>query len=448
MAYYITDRLDQKIRVDIVCDSDTDIDTLPTQFCPGSTATVVGDDAKIYILSASYEWKPKPNTSGGGGGRSDKGLPAFTTKLQDYAYKFDYPTLDYAGAYKHFAEEQNAPTNACSTLRNGNFVGRQLDWLYSNMADVVVRTPHTAQYKKVIGTAGGMSNITEAYIQAHSTSEKYKLIPFYLQDGINEDGLFACMNVVPTDYGVNTAIPTGTQEVEINALMLVRFVLDRFSTASEAANYIKEHCKVFFPVELHQDNYETHIFLTSGNTSYAVEFINNATEIVDISATPYMTNFHRYGVTLNADNTVMTPATGDAIEVNGITEYGQGLERFNIIASGIDGVTDKAKMRVLLDELTYTRMYSTNPDYANPEWLTELVGGDLKVNSAVSAFADATSAAGQAYTDRDRNNPKTWQTTHSVIYDLANKTMSICFQEDSAEYTFDIDGNKFPQGQE
>lgn len=58
MAYYVSNWQDIKIRVHIIADEGTEVSTLPTHFCPGSIATVIGD--KEYVLSASYEWIASP----------------------------------------------------------------------------------------------------------------------------------------------------------------------------------------------------------------------------------------------------------------------------------------------------------------------------------------------------------------------------------------------------
>lgn len=361
------------------------------------------------------------------------------TKLEDYFWHLDYSEIDYAVAYSFFKKYGDFSSGACSSIAKGSLLCRNLDWKYGYGADCVIHTPHTANRKQVVGTAGALEGFTNDLLENASVSNLYRIAPFYLQDGMNEDGLAASINVVPADYGSTIALPTGEQESEINAVMLVRYILDHFSDATTAVNYVKEHCKVFFLKGLHRAHYEAHILVADKNHKYVVEFVNGDTEIIDAS---YMTNFHLFNVTHNQDGTVMTPASGDPVSVNGITVHGSGLERYNIIAEDYPSLSSASAMRATLDKLIYSRSYPTSNDPANPIWYTEFVGGDLHCNSSLTAFAPTLDLAGSAYTQRDRSNPVTWQTTHSVIYDLDHLTMKIRSQEHSTDYTFSIDGNR------
>lgn len=408
-------------------DTTADMADLPYDLPLGTKAFNIAEN-QWYMYDSSHNWV-EINEGGGGGGDSKKGYPAYNSKVEDYLYQSYYPTLDYDNAYQIFKEEGDFPAlGACSALRKDNLFGRNLDWYYSNQVDFIVKTPHTDSYRATIGIAGGIEELTKDFVESGESSELYKLVPFRLQDGINESGVVACMNVVPTDYGKNVAIPTEEEEVEICSRMLVRYILDNFDTALEAVNYVKKHCKVYFAKSLHDINYEVHIMVADENATFILEFVDGATEIIDVTSdAPYMTNFHRYGVTLNGDNTVETPATGDAIETNGITEYGAGLERFNIIANDYD----TKSVREILEEIKYTNTYTLTEDV----WYSEFVGGDLKVNSAVEDFIEIVELARQAYEDRSRDEAITWHTTHAVIYDLDSKNAIIRTQEGITDYT-------------
>lgn len=366
------------------------------------------------------------------------GYPTRKTKLQDYLYYFEYNGLNYEEAYKYFKRNGDFTPGACSSVRKGTLYGRNFDWYYSNEAEFVVQSLHTDECNGSIGVAGGFSALTPETVDLSGNKKLYKMIPFQLQDGINEHGLIASYNVVSTDYGKNVALPTGTQELEINAIMLVRYILDHFAEAETAAAYIQEHCKVYFPKALHESDYEMHVMLADAEKTLILEFAANATEIIDVTEdAPYMTNFHRLNVELNADNTVFTPATqtedDNAYDTNHISLHGAGLERFNIITAEYDDISDNATMRQLLDDLRYTKMYITAPETADPAWLTEYVGGELTVKREPEAFEEIEERAGAAYDDRDRDNPKTWQTMHAVIYDMESKMMYIRVQETDDE---------------
>lgn len=371
---------------------------------------------------------------------SVNGYPIHKKKLCDYYHQFTYNDIDYDAAYAYYLENADIPASACSAFRIGRFFARNLDLAYSEDVEFLIRTPKTANSYAVNGHAGGFHDLSETFVSSGEESELYKILPFQLHDGVNNVGLAACYNLVPTDYGQNVAVPTGTQEVEICALMLVRFILDRFDSAYEAAKYIQEHCKVYFTAPLHQSSYELHLMIADTHSTYIVEFINNATEIIDVTDTPYMTNFHRYDTVLNDDGTVFTPETqtddDDAITTNGITEYGSGLERFNLIANAISTCEeDRQACAAILRRLRYSRAYPGSTYQTIPQWYTEFVGDGRKVNTPVSGYASAMEAAEQAYAERSRSNPVTWHTTHSVIYDMFSAEMYVIPQEGSEAFS-------------
>lgn len=365
------------------------------------------------------------NASSSGGSSSDKyGYPAITAKVADYIYKGLYGELDYDNAYAYFKSHGDFPASACSTVRKDNYIGRNLDWFYSNQAEFIIKTQHT------IGFAGGISEFTKSFVESGAESELYKILPFQMMDGINDSGVFACYNVVPTDYGKNVIEPTGEQQVEINAIMLVRYILDNFASATDAVNFIQQHAKVYFSTALHDMNYELHLMVADTTKTYDVEFIDGVTEIIDITNTPYLTNFHRYDVTFNSDMTVTTPEDGDAVKVNNISLHGSGLERWNLIVNAYD--TDELK--TIMTDLYSTRMYSSSPKVASPAWYSEFTHDSLTLSSPLSDFVSYAALADAEYVSRDRNDPKTWQTTHSVIYNMTDFSLSFRVQEESDEY--------------
>lgn len=168
-----------------------------------------------------------------------------------------------------------------------------------------------------------------------------------------------------------------------------------------------------------------------------MEFING--EVVKVNF-PYMTNFNLYKVDVNNDGTVYTPETQDkdhdAIKINNVSENGVGLERFNIIAKQYYNIETKESFENLLKDLRYTRTYLSSARPSNPFWYTEAVGGKLKVNSPLADFAEAAEIMDEMYKRRSRDNPETWQTVHSCIYDMKRKKVYIRTQEKEKEKEF------------
>ena len=159
-----------------------------------------------------------------------------------------------------------------------------------------------------------------------------------------------------------------------------------------------------------------------------------------------MTNFHLHGVEFNDDGTVYTPETQDethnAMDTNRITAHGSGLERYNLIISSYASLNTEAGMRAMLNSLMYTKAYITSPTPSSPYWYTEFVGGELNCASDVSDFAETVELAGKAYSRRSRNIPQTWQTVHSIVYDIDGLCGSVIVQETGEAYHFEVTGGR------
>lgn len=354
--------------------------------------------------------------------------------IKNYFYEIEYENLDYEYAYKYFKEKQPIINNFCSSVRNGNWYGRNLDWTYDENAEFLVRTPNSKNRYASIGFASAINGLTNEIVKSKSYSDLYKIVPFMLADGINEHGVVANTNVVPLDKGITTkTIPKISEEIEICSLMLVRYILDHFLSAKQAVEYIENHVSVYMPTTLLNMNYETHLMVADENETYLIEFIGNETAITQMDK-PYMTNFYLNDVSFNEDGKVYTPVdveSGHSASENNISDYGSGLERYNIIVENYENANSKTGMRELMNELKYTNAYR------NSDWYTEFVGNRLTVNNEVDDFEDIIERAAIAFQNRIRNG-KTWQTIHSSVYDIANRKVSVIVQEDGIELEYSL----------
>lgn len=361
-------------------------------------------------------------------------------KIKDYVYEATVLDVDYEAGVKYYESKEAAVPPACSAIRNGNFYGRNLDWTYDQKATFVVRIPRSAGRRASVSICGGLNDLTEEAVRSGRFLDAYKVLPCNAYDGINESGLVASMLVVPTDLGHNRSVPTEDKRAELPAPMLVRYILDNFDTALEAVEYIKKHVAVYFPKALHDADYELHYMIADETKTYCLEFVSNGAVYIDITDNPIMTNFYLLGVTFNEDGSVYTPDTQDeehnAHITNGITNHGAGLERYNILRSLYDISTSKIEMRSTIANAAYTKAYPTAA--VSARWLTEFVGGALTCYAPPYLFDSIRAAAGEAYLSRDRNNPITWQTVHSAVYDIRNRSVSVVFQEDNEEIEFTL----------
>ena len=368
------------------------------------------------------------------------------TDVADYLFEAQYDTLDYANANAYFKGNIPLAPSACSSIRKGNFFGRNFDWLYSNNADFVVRTPHKNGLNATLGVASSIPGLDNDFVKSRAYNEIYALVPFFLVDGINEHGLVISTHVVPNEKGNNDVVrPVGKSEVEICTLMLPRYILDHFATAYEAATWLQEHATIYHHFNLSILEYDQHFMLADAENTLVLEFKDGQMFILEVNDKPYLTNFHLLDTRFNADGTVLTPATLTATETptatNGITPNGSGLERYNLIVEQYPRAIELFGIIPVMRALNYTCAYDTNPEYASPRWDTEFVGlNNLTVDSPTADYDAIQEAAGQKYLNRTREAKDTWQTVHSSIYCMDERKLVLRVQEEDTPYTFDLNG--------
>lgn len=337
--------------------------------------------------------------------------------IEPYLYEIAYENLDYEYAKKYFKKKEEIVLGGCSAASMGNKVVRNYDWKYNNEASFLIRTKNT------LGVGGSVAALTEDFVESGAYNVAYKILPFMLQDGINEAGLFCEINVVPANNNF-PSIPTKDEREEICDVMLVRYILDKFKSVNEAVNYIKKYVKIYNIL----GDYEVHYMLKDADTTVVLEVVDGIVEVIDSNVS---TNFNLYGVEFNEDGTVNTPATaneGLLPIANYIQDYGTGLERWNIIKkfSGDD-------LKDLMVALYYSNAYKEDAG-----WYSEFVGGNITVNtpSDDEDFQARVEEYRQAWEERDRESGDVWHTVHSCIYDLGEKSIKVYNQEGEEEHTF------------
>lgn len=349
-----------------------------------------------------------------------KGGDASVDKVADYLYRKSYSFYE---DYKDV--EMRSVASGCSSFRIGNTMGRNLDWYYSYQADFVVTCERIGAYRS-IGVASH-PGITKSMAESGEYTPFYAELPWYTQDGINEKGLYINHNVVPDDIegGLTDAIPTGRVDVVLDGRQVTRYVLDNYASVHEAVEHICKHVKIVCNRDLVDKGYGVHYMLADGTDTVVLEIVGGRLHVIEADA---MTNFWLYGTRLNEDGTVYTNAdapTHKATVENGITPHGAGLERWNIIQQyRNEGGTD---VRTLLNSLLYSRTYT------DAEWFSEMVGSyGITVDTPAddSVMQQVVAGAKVLYENRTREEPSTWHTTHSCVYDLDALTLSVVVQED------------------
>lgn len=347
-------------------------------------------------------------------------------KVTDFLYEVIYENYDYEDGFQYGETFRYSPV--CSAVRKGKYIGRNLDWYYSNDAEIVVKTkPHNGRHGTI-----GVSHSAISNEQCESGDyEKYcDILPFMMSDCLNDVGVYASMNVVyAEDKGLTTGTNPGKQD--LCQLMIPRYVCDFANSAKEAIGLLNE-CNIYSPKSI---NEECHILLCDNDDTYIIEFVDN--EMVVLSSTDdeyedipnnenIITNFYLSG--WNGDiKAVYSGATKEEVDATGLTPHAMGLERYEIIDGAYTNLTDKENFISLMEDLKYTNMYNESQ---NPFWYSEFVDGKLTIYSEDNDFTSIVNQAIDLFEHRTRDVENTWFTAHTSIYDIENKKLSVFVEED------------------
>lgn len=354
-------------------------------------------------------------------------------RVSEYLYTVEYTNLDYKAAYVHFRKRfpKNYSAGHCTSVRKGNWYGRNYDWYYDDTVEFVCYTNKKQGQFKSVGLC--QTNKLDKYlVEAMCESEYYRYLPFYLTDGINENGVVANMNVVPSgDMGHTTGTtPKFAKKHEVCMLMLVRFILDRAESASQIVKYLSNYVSVY-AIKNESTDIEVHYMIADKTDTYLIEFIHNELIVTKMDDRPYMTNFYLQDVEFE----------NNQIDLTTVTPFGQGIERYNLVQNNYNSINSFEDMCNLMQkDLKYTKSYDTSTD---PYWYTEFVGdytdvgkGILTVQTPREEFQSIIDIVVDYYTHRNRYDNKTWQTVHSSIYDIEDKVVAVYSQEDGIEHIF------------
>lgn len=379
------------------------------------------------------------------------------TKLQDYLYMYESIASDmsYEEAIKYFEENfhnrenvltATIPYGACSSIRNGNFYGRNYDWYYNTNTTFVVYDKAQKDKYEFLGVA--QSVLDEIDFDSETTIQKIRLIPYLILDGVNAHSVFCNTNVVPTgDLGITTGTHSDLEGDYICQIMLPKYVLDHFTNATDAVNWIRDEAKIFAPRNA-TTQLELHFMVGDPNHTYIVEFVHNEAVIFEVtnSKQEVMTNFYRYGAIFDENGHV---------DFNSVTAYGSGLERYNILVDARDSVDSIASMRDCMNLVQYTKAYTEiytdpvakiiNPNTWKTEWAHDYSDStilphpmDLHANSPLSdyEYSGIFDVLYNMYQNRSRETGTTWQTVHSSVYDIERKELYLKVQEENKQYHF------------
>ena len=380
------------------------------------------------------------------------------TLIADHLYETTYTTDDYWASTP--SVETMGVGMACSAVQNGQYRGRNYDWIY---ADTDLCVVHTTVTDSRPHASVGMSDLS--FITGEDGSPIYAKIPLATVDGINDAGVCIQVNVIP--QGENGALShTDTEADDLPGGRVCRLVLDYAANVEEALDLLSRfdiHSEMGTDNELH--------WMISGPASetdaaiktVVVEIFPDGMHITEdfIDDKPVMTNFN------------LSNFDGTALSVG----YGMGYERWQILNEYFDQANSVMGTFDLMEKVYYSKVYDLYSEnfwyseynhfdllnYYDEETLKSLIGeetydalaedgavyyqpalwdgeADLKGDSSKAGIlAPVVAGITAAYEAQDMEKGDLWITIHTAVYDLENLTLDLQVRESQDHLHFTID---------
>lgn len=331
------------------------------------------------------------------------------TKLGEFLYEMNY--TDYPENWTNGVPEGVMP--ACSSVRNGRFYGRNLDFYYNNMAEVVMHMAAKEGRHASLAVCGSLMHDVASF-EKGLDQETFLKLPVMAFDGINDRGVCANVNVVP---GEDTAPVVGTNpgKPRLNVTCVIRYVLDKASTAKEAIELLKER-----DIYGSLGHFAMHYMINDPTETYIVEIVDGKLQWTQQNI---MVNFYH--------------------TLPEVTKFGSGVERHKLLQDHYSEGASFNGMCKLMQRVRYSKAYDKT---TSPFWYSEFVNSDgpdgkkLTTSSPHEDFAAVVDRACKNFAERDRATgfeKDIWITVHTSVYDIKKRKLRLFVQEDY-EHPFDF----------
>lgn len=337
----------------------------------------------------------------------------------------------------------------CTSWRNGDFHGRNLDWYQGDYGCLVIKMKKRGRKTHAsIGLINGNHKVSGDFIKRGVLNNKDKWnLPLYVVDGINDAGVVINMNIVPHQPGERYV----GEEVEngISCMAVCRLVLDFCSSVDEAVDELSKVNVIQNLVPVAGD--DVHYMISDSTKSAVVEFPDGKMEV-----TYYI-----------RENGFRSAAGNAAILTNFLNcraeEYGvgtdaffskhpnaMGVERWQTVNSLFDKAAESYADNIEIAQQVwyfkglfvdrkpwYTENsrpdegYGCNADGWYYTWEGEHVKCATKKDACVNQWIVSMPSYWESYydyygslSDPHVKGNKYWETVHTVIYDLRNK---VCY---------------------
>lgn len=382
------------------------------------------------------------------------------TPISDYLYGVEYDDYDFDANITRFNYElMQYP--ACSEVRKGKFVGRNLDWYINNDATCIIKINRNSSHYASIGITGCFPDFSNELAKSGKYCDAYKYLPFKTSDGINEMGLYIGVNVAPTGetsfdtstwkpylYGNGAAHTNPLSDMHYCTIYLVRIVLDRAGSVEEARKLIDSidwSDPTNFPSEGCSQTF--HWLICDSKESTVLEFIDNKavyTSTVENDKPSYAT--------------IMTNFSNCLMENGIIQDCACGIERWDLIKENYLSTSESFEgMQDLMSKVWMSKAYTTDPsstDFWFTEWPeTGYSSSYLYRNYGLcqdSEFVEWFRKYLSKFNDSENwhvDDSPLWYSTHTSIYDMEAKSLRVLVHEgrDSQKdyYEASLSGSSF-----
>ena len=390
--------------------------------------------------------------------------PTFANaRIAEYLYAIEYDDYDLEANISYTNGKYMPSYPACSEVRKGNFVGRNLDWYINNDAAAIIKMNHPDSHYASIGMVGCCPGFSNALAKSGAYNGIYRYLPFKTVDGVNEKGLYIGVNVMPTGepsfdqstwepyaYGHGAAHTNPSSDMHYCVNYLVRIVLDRAGSVEEAKQVIAGidwSEPADFPAEGYAQAF--HWLICDADQSVVLEFMDNKavyTAAPDINK-PSLGN-------------IMTNFTNCLMERGMIQKCACGLERWDILNENYASTPETFEgMQELMKKVWYSQTYTIDPS-SRDFWFTEWYDAGY---SSAYMYRNYALCENTEFCNMVRkylsvfNDPKYWHvddsplwyTTHTSVYDLETRTLRVLVHEgrdgQTQFYQASLDGIGFPK---
>ncbi len=428
-------------------------------------------------LMVSCGHAPKEETAG----KHDFQVNKVTEFLYETTLDYDF---DVAEAQK-LAAKFKAHLGGCSAVSIGNQRGRNLDWVYANGVECVVRATKKDNRHASIGIAS-LVVVPEGEAGDGQYHEGYELLPWATVDGINDAGVCVNCNVVNYQELGPWEMKTETTDDDMHELFFVRLILDNCAYLTEVVPLMEKYDLVSLGTAE-----ETHLMVTGPRSPedptvttvvfeqvpYAkdgknyrrpccistdekdVVLVGGDAERFYLSKADYliMTNFNLWQFEADKDRKGRLLST---------TANPMGFERYETIEQHVNTALNLSGSK---DSLTVFQMqdimrsvyYSNNYNLSQPNyWYTEEMKGILTKEEIINATQEQRNPGGdfnkllkgkdnkyldyikdnmQAWKKRDRNKGgNLWETIHTTIYNYKERSLQVNAHEGTIYYEYKL----------